>query len=90
MAFLSTVAIHGSTEATHREANAPKPIAATDADLRQLESLLRAVLEHTRVLVDPERHAIRDLLAPLQRSALFRKEAQLWQAALHSLRRAQS
>jgi tRNA/rRNA methyltransferase/tRNA (cytidine32/uridine32-2'-O)-methyltransferase len=90
LAFLSTVAIDRTTAATHREANAPKPIAATDADLRQLESLLRTVLERSRFLVDPERHAIRDLLAPLQRGALSRKEAQLWQAALHSLRRAQS
>jgi tRNA/rRNA methyltransferase/tRNA (cytidine32/uridine32-2'-O)-methyltransferase len=68
---------------------APRPAAATDIDLRQLESALRAALEDSRFLVHAERHALHDLLAPLFRCGLSRKEVHLWLAALHSLHREQ-
>ncbi|AEI65855.1 RNA methyltransferase [Corallococcus macrosporus] len=69
----------------------PLPLAATDAELAQVESTLEAVLTAGGFLVDaqPGRTAVRDLFAPLRRSRLTRKEARLWQAALHSLRKRQ-
>jgi hypothetical protein len=38
-------------------------------------------------LVHQERHALRDLMAPLRRSRLAHKEARLWIAALRTLAR---
>jgi tRNA/rRNA methyltransferase/tRNA (cytidine32/uridine32-2'-O)-methyltransferase len=69
--------------------SAPRAAAATDADLRRLESALRSALEDSRFLVHADRHAVRDLLAPLLRCGLSRKEVNLWLAALHSLQRDQ-
>ncbi|WP_141593079.1 MULTISPECIES: RNA methyltransferase [unclassified Myxococcus] len=69
----------------------PLPAAATDAELTQVESTLESVLTTGGFLVDaqPGRTAVRDLFAPLRRSRLTRKEARLWLAALHSLRKRQ-
>ncbi|NVJ05063.1 rRNA methyltransferase [Myxococcus sp. AM001] len=69
----------------------PLPAAATDSELAQVESTLESVLTTGGFLVDaqPGRTAVRDLFAPLRRSRLTRKEARLWLAALHSLRKRQ-
>ncbi|NVI98984.1 rRNA methyltransferase [Myxococcus sp. AM009] len=69
----------------------PLPAAATDVELAQVESTLESVLTTGGFLVDaqPGRTAVRDLFAPLRRSRLTRKEARLWLAALHSLRKRQ-
>ncbi|QDE82113.1 RNA methyltransferase [Myxococcus xanthus] len=69
----------------------PLPAAATDAELAQVEATLESVLTTGGFLVDaqPGRTAVRDLFAPLRRSRLTRKEARLWLAALHSLRKRQ-
>jgi TrmH family RNA methyltransferase len=63
------------------------PIAADDAELERLGALLRSVLKTSGFLQEEERHAIRDLLAPLRRSRLTRTEARLWTAALASVRK---
>jgi len=67
----------------------PLPAAATDAELAQVESALDTTLGAGGFLVDeqPGRTALRDLFAPLRRSRLTRKEARLWLAALHTLRK---
>lgn len=66
---------------------APLPVAATDAELAQVESTLEATLKAGGFLVDekPGRTAVRDLFAPLRRSRLTKNEARLWLAALHTL-----
>lgn len=68
---------------------APLPASATDAELAQVESALDTALGAGGFLVDevPGRTALRDLFAPLRRSRLTRKEARLWLAALHTLRK---
>lgn len=67
----------------------PLPAAATDAELAQVESALDTMLGAGGFLVDeqPGRTAVRDLFAPLRRSRLTRKEARLWLAALHTVRK---
>ncbi|MBZ4417215.1 RNA methyltransferase [Myxococcus sp. RHSTA-1-4] len=67
----------------------PLPAAATDAELAQVESALDTMLGAGGFLVDeqPGRTALRDLFAPLRRSRLTRKEARLWLAALHTVRK---
>ena len=67
----------------------PLPVAATDAELAQVEAVLGQVLQAGGFLVDahPGRHGLRDLVAPLRRSRLTRHEARLWLAALHTLRK---
>ncbi|HZI13207.1 MAG TPA: TrmH family RNA methyltransferase [Myxococcus sp.] len=77
----------------HLEASAPPagplPVAATDAELAQVEATLETLLAAGGFLVDeqPGRTALRDLFAPLRRSRLTRKEARLWLAALHTVRK---
>ncbi|QSQ18708.1 rRNA methyltransferase [Pyxidicoccus parkwayensis] len=68
---------------------APLPVAATDAELAQVESALDTMLGAGGFLVDeqPGRTGLRDLFAPLRRSRLTRKEARLWLAALHTMRK---
>jgi TrmH family RNA methyltransferase len=68
---------------------APLPVAATDAELAQVESALDTMLSAGGFLVDevPGRTGLRDLFAPLRRSRLTRKEARLWLAALHTMRK---
>jgi tRNA/rRNA methyltransferase len=66
---------------------APRAAAATDAELLRVEELLRVVLRRGRFLAGPERHALRDLAAPLRRARLTRAEARLWTAALGKLAR---
>ncbi len=65
----------------------PGPAAATDAELREIEEALRAALRQGRFLAGPERHAVRDLSAPLRRARLSRREVRLWMAALRRLSR---
>lgn len=60
---------------------------ATDAELERIEAALRAALRASRFLAGPERHAVRDLLAPLRRARLSRREARLWLSALVALGR---
>jgi TrmH family RNA methyltransferase len=69
-------------------APAPLPVAATDAELSQVEQALADALVAGGFLVDTHirgRTALRDLFAPLRRSRLSRREARLWLAALHTL-----
>lgn len=67
----------------------PLPAAATDAELAQVESALDTMLGAGGFLIDeqPGRTALRDLFAPLRRSRLTKKEARLWLAALHTVRK---
>lgn len=58
---------------------------ASDAELERLRGALEALLSRGGFLVHPDRHAVRDLMTPLLRSALSRKEARLWMAALSSV-----
>lgn len=64
---------------------APLPLAATDAELAQVEAALKAALQAVGFLVNEGRHGLRDLFAPLRRARLSRKEARLWLAALHTV-----
>jgi TrmH family RNA methyltransferase len=64
---------------------APLPLAATDAELAQVEAALKGALEAVGFLVNEGRHGLRDLFAPLRRARLSRKEARLWLAALHTV-----
>jgi len=65
----------------------PRAVAATDAELRQVEELLRGALRGGGFLAGPERHAVRDLAATLRRARLTRAEVRLWTAALARLAR---
>jgi tRNA/rRNA methyltransferase len=66
----------------------PAPAAgATDAELGELEEALRTALRASGFLAGPERHAVRDLVAPLRRARLTRREVRLWSAALRTMGR---
>ncbi len=65
-----------------------EPAAATDAALAHLTDTLGALLRQSGFLVHEGRHALRDLVAPLRRARLSRKEAALWTAVLHRVQRA--
>ncbi|MFL5262025.1 MAG: RNA methyltransferase [Anaeromyxobacteraceae bacterium] len=67
---------------------APRPVAATDAELVRVEEALRAALRGGGFLAGPERHAVKDLAATLRRARLSRREARLWLAALARVGRA--
>jgi tRNA/rRNA methyltransferase len=71
----------------HARAPTPAPAGATDAELGGLEAALRAALRADGFLAGPERHAVRDLMAPLRRARLTQREARLWAAALRTLGR---
>lgn len=62
-------------------------IAATDRELAQLEQVLGGVLVASGFQIHPERHALKDLIAPLRRSRLTRAESKLWSALLHTVRK---
>jgi len=66
---------------------APAAAPASDQELETLRRSLEALLERGRFLVHPGRHAVRDLMTPLLRSSLSRKEARLWVAALAKVTR---
>ena len=68
-------------------APAAAPAGASDAELAALEDALRTALRTGGFLAGPERHAVRDLVAPLRRARLTRKEARLWAAALRTMAR---
>jgi tRNA/rRNA methyltransferase len=59
---------------------------ATDAELERVEEALRGALRDGGFLQGPERHAVRDLMDALRRARLGRREANLWEAALRSIR----
>ena len=61
------------------------PVAATDDELTRVEDSLRKALRQGGFLKKEERHAIRDLVAPLRRSRLTKKEARLWASAMLKL-----
>ncbi len=63
------------------------PAGADDAALRGVEEALRAALAAGGFLRGPERHAVRDLVRPLRRARLSRREARLWTAALRRIAR---
>ena len=56
-------------------------------ELSLLADSLRALLREGGFLAGPERHAVKDLVAPLRRSRLSGKEARLWIAALKKVGR---
>jgi tRNA/rRNA methyltransferase len=58
---------------------------ATDAQLKALELALRQALRAGGFLVDPERHAVRDLLDVIRRGGPSPREARLWETALRTL-----
>ncbi len=66
---------------------APGPRPALTEDLAALEAALAAALRASGFLVQPGRHASRDLLATLVRARLSAREARLWEKALRSLAR---
>ncbi len=73
-----------------REEETPLPArasAASDGELREVESALRELLRAGAFLAGPERHAVRDLVDTLLRARLSRREARLWTAALRRLSR---
>jgi len=66
---------------------APRAQLASDAELERLRGALADLLRRGGFLVHPDRHAVRDLMTPLIRSGLSRKEARLWMAALSRIAR---
>ncbi len=70
---------------TTETSGALAPRAATDAEFTEVAAALTAALLTGGFLVSPERHAVRDLVAPLQRSRLTRAEARLWTAAMRTI-----
>jgi len=58
---------------------------ASDAELTRVEEALRSALRDGGFLRGPERHAVRDLMEPLRRARLARREAKLWETALRTL-----
>lgn len=63
------------------------PQAASDAELEIVQSMLSQVLANSGFLHQDGDAVVRDLLAPIRRSRLTRREAGLWQAALANLRK---
>jgi tRNA/rRNA methyltransferase/tRNA (cytidine32/uridine32-2'-O)-methyltransferase len=63
------------------------PVPATDEALAGLQDSLASVLRTAGFLVHEGRHGLRDLMGPLRRSRLTRKEASLWTAALQHVKR---
>jgi tRNA/rRNA methyltransferase len=76
----------GVAEAGSSPARPTGPL-ATDAQLKALEVTLRQTLRAGGFLVDPERHAVRDLLDVLRRGGPSPREARLWETALRALRK---
>jgi len=64
-----------------------EPSGASDAELARIEAALRTALRDGGFLRGPERHGVRDLLQPLRRARLSRREAKLWETALRALAR---
>lgn len=72
-----------------RWAAAPPPEWATDGVLQRLEALLREVMCLSGFLQAPaERTAVRDVMAPLLRARLSKREGRLLEAVLRTLLRA--
>jgi TrmH family RNA methyltransferase len=66
----------------------PPPAAADDAAIQLLRADLSAALLGAGFLQNAERSGVDDLLAPILRGRLSRREAELWKAALRSLEKA--
>ncbi|HEY8208340.1 MAG TPA: RNA methyltransferase [Myxococcaceae bacterium] len=66
---------------------APRAQPASDAELERVRLALSSLLERGGFLVHPGRHAVRDLMTPLIRSAMSQREARLWTAALSRVAR---
>ncbi|MGQ0508570.1 MAG: RNA methyltransferase [Myxococcaceae bacterium] len=64
---------------------APGPALATDASLEDLQAAFADALRAHGFLRDPERHAVKDLFAPLRRARLSRNEARIWRSAVAAL-----
>ncbi len=67
-----------------------RPREATQAQLAALQAALKAGLEANGFFRGGERHALRDLLGPLERARLTEAEAKLWNTALRVLAKADS
>lgn len=67
---------------------APPPAPADDAGVQGLRAELAAALRASGFLQGGGRGAVEDLLAPLLRGRLSRKEVELWRAALRSVGKA--
>lgn len=66
---------------------APRAAPATDDEVERVRNALTEMLRRGKFLVHPDRHAVRDLMAPLIRAQPGRKEARLWLAALAAVAR---
>lgn len=64
---------------------APRASAATDEQLKRLQTSLKELLAAGGFLKDEGRPALKQLMAPLIRSQLSKAEVQLWMAAVKSL-----
>jgi tRNA/rRNA methyltransferase len=69
---------------------APPPAAADDAAIQGLRNDLSSALLSAGFLQNTERSAVDDLLAPILRGRLSKKEAELWKAALKTVGKALS
>jgi TrmH family RNA methyltransferase len=74
--------------AAQPKGSAPLPQPADDAAIQGMRSDLSAALLASRFLQDDGRGAVDELLAPVLRGRLSRKEAELWKAALKTLGKA--
>lgn len=63
---------------------APEAALAADEEVRGVEAALARVLGGAGFLQQNEARAMRELMTPLRRSRLLRREAQLWRAALEA------
>jgi tRNA/rRNA methyltransferase len=63
----------------------PPPAAADDAAIQGLRADLSTALLSVGFLQNTERSGVDDLLAPMLRGRLSRKEAELWKAALRTI-----
>lgn len=86
-ALLYCYEVHEAARALHPPPPPPEAIAATDEELSGVACALRATLEEAGFLQSDEERAIRELMTPLRRSRLLRREARLWRAALESMRK---
>ncbi len=82
--------VHEARRASAPPRPRPEPTAANDAEVIGLEDALRRALRTGGFLQHEERHAVRELMSPLRRARLARREAGLWRAALESIAKSRS
>ncbi len=63
----------------------PRARPASDSQLAGVQESLEGLLRRGGFLSQPERHGLRDLMAPLTRAELTAQEASLWNAALRAV-----